>query len=101
MLAMFNEVLDHGKTKKAIFNVRYPIGTDFVRSVACGTACGAGAAAQSMFELCGGLQECGERLSPRSGMPGQSTCSSSAVPPGLRLAPVLEAAGRLSPGYVP
>ena len=45
MLTIFKEVLDYGKTKKAVCDARCPSGTDFVCIVPYGPG-----AAQSMFE---------------------------------------------------
>src|SRR5216684_8585665 len=85
MPTIFKEVLDYGQTKKAVCDARCPSGTVFVRSVPCGAG-----VARPMFErMCAGLRECGERLSRRSGVPGQSTCSSSCLRPGLHPATVV------------
>src|SRR6266852_9455518 len=80
MLTIFKEVLDHGKTKKAVCDGRCSSGTDFVRIVRCGAG-----TAQSMCESV--LAEVYERrggLSRRSGVPSQSTCRRSGLRPRLR-----------------
>ena len=86
MLAIFKEVLDYGQTKKAVCDARCLSGTDFVRIVPCG----AGAAAQYMFECVpAGPYKRSEGLSRRSGVPGRRTCSSSGLRPGLYVSTVI------------
>ena len=86
MLTIFKEVLDHGKTKKAVCDAPRPSCADLV----CSVPCGAGTA-QSMCEdvpadLCGRSSV----LPRRSAVPSQRTCSCSGLPPGLRrAAPVI------------
>src|SRR5712664_3453933 len=85
MLAIFQEVLDYGQTKKAVCDARCPSGTDFVRNVPCRAR-----AAQYMFECVpADLYKRGEGLSRRSDMPSRRTCGSSGLRPGLYLTTVI------------
>src|SRR6266446_4085902 len=79
MLTIVKEVLEYGRTKKAVCDARCPSGTDFVRIVPCG----AGTARMCECVLAS-LYEQSEDLSRRPGVPGRRTCNSSGLRPGLR-----------------